>query len=326
MRVACLSAIPLLLLIASCEAARPEVPPCDGVCPGDVRAEPAPDGACLPVAPPGWEGPVLLWRGTPGGAPECPESHSVMAFEGYDDPSLSLQCPACTCGPSACIIPGLIALSGEWCNLGSPTPYPAPEGWDGSCVSPGVILSASAGSVQFLPLQEAPCEPRQDAPAQPPDVAWATLGRACQAPDRPAGYAQGSACVEPSPPPPAGFSHCIFTQGGPLECPASYPEPRVFYRDIDTGAVGCSTCTCGPPEGGRCYALTILYDDLDCHDHIMSLANNTASPLCASGGDDIRSMSATWHDNDPGVCAPSGGEPFGDAVPLDPTTFCCRPE
>ncbi|WP_437964467.1 hypothetical protein WMF04_32765 [Sorangium sp. So ce260] len=26
---------------------------------------------------------------------------------------------------------------------------------------------------------------------------------------------------------------------------------------------------------------------------------------------------------DPGGCAPSGGEPLGDTVPTEPSTFCC---
>ena len=42
-------------------------------------------------------------------------------------------------------------------------------------------------------------------------------------------------------------------------------------------------------------------------------------------GEPLGSVSGYWQINEPGTCAPSGGEPFGEAIPVDPVTFCCRP-
>lgn len=47
--------------------------------------------------------------------------------------------------------------------------------------------------------------------------------------------------------------------------------------------------------------------------------------LCydAMPGVELQAMSAMWVDNQPGSCQPSGGAPYGEAKPTDPSTFCC---
>lgn len=38
----------------------------------------------------------------------------------------------------------------------------------------------------------------------------------------------------------------------------------------------------------------------------------------------LRSKSVSDVSDQPGLCAPSGGDPGGDPIPLLPSTFCCR--
>ena len=114
-----------------------------------------------------------------------------------------------------------------------------------------------------------------------------------------------------------------------LECPRDYPEREVFHRTIDRSAVGCSPCSCGAPEGGVCKAFLGTWSDTVCTMFNRGSSTTTTFSSCGfaveGGGRPLGSISGYWQDNEPGTCTPSGGEPFGEAVPEGPVTFCCQP-
>ena len=71
----------------------------------------------------------------------------------------------------------------------------------------------------------------------------------------------------------------------------------------------------------------LAYEDAACSNLRVGLANDTVESLCAVDlGEGLGGMVAEWQQNEPGSCAPSGGEAFGEAVPVDPVTFCCEAE
>ncbi len=100
----------------------------------------------------------------------------------------------------------------------------------------------------------------------------------------------------------------------------------MFYQGIDTSAAGCTACACSPPQGGVCQAITSAYGDAACSAEFASNTAGLDSPQCndTMPGLELQSMSATWMTNQPGTCTPSGGEPFGEATPAKPATFCCQ--
>jgi hypothetical protein len=278
-------------------------------------------GSCAPVPPVPWRGPVLFWSGPPEEAPSCPESAPLTVYEGYAGLTAALECPSCSCGPSACLWPEAL-LAGESCTPGEPAfPYAIPPGWDGSCTSPGILDGASYSWLLFPALPQAPCAPVEGPTAQA-HFSWATLGRACQAPGCP-GEAHCGSARELS----DGFSLCIYEMGE-QECPADYPARTVLHGGVDESGLSCSPCTCGPPEDGFCLGFIRTYQDTECTTLNTGLLVGSHGTACSDMPDalDVGSMAAFWYTQEPGSCASSRGEPIGEAQPTEPTTFCCRTE
>lgn len=321
----------VLILLPACQTGSISVWSCENPCKeceDPCHPDPCAGGECVPLPSLGWTGPVLLWTGDPDDAPPCPARAANQVWEGYDGLVAEPECPSCTCGPSACGLSGLIANSADGLcpAAGSETPFPPPEDWTGACVAGPLIDAADVGSIQFPPLTEAPCEPQTGTIPEASSYRWATLARACQSSDPVTACDETSLCVPTSEPPPPGFSQCLFNQEEQTACPRGYPERRVFYTGIDTSSVGCTECQCSPPEGGICQATVRGYDDAACSIEVGSAAVGLNGPQCVDtmSSFDIQSMSATWIVNQPGACTPSGGEPFGEAKPAYPGTFCCQ--
>ena len=95
-----------------------------------------PNGTCAPPAPFGWDGPVLVWKGANGEAPECPEEAPVTRYEGYAGLNTFSACGPCECSPATCELPGGIEVSTTdgTCG-GSLQSVDVPAGWDGSCLA-----------------------------------------------------------------------------------------------------------------------------------------------------------------------------------------------
>jgi len=319
----------LALLLPACRTGRIDIWSCEDPCyecedPCGVCAR----GECVALPSLGWEGPVLLWTGPPEQAEACPDRAPNLVYEGYEGIQGSPGCPACSCGLSACVLSGLVANSADGVcpAAGATSPYPAPDGWDGSCTSSGIIDAADLGSIQFEALTELPCEVQAGPTPPASSLEWGTLARACQASDPPVACDDTSICVPTSEPPPPGFSQCLFNDGDEDLCPPGYPQRMQFYRDMDMSAVGCTECACSPPEGGVCQATVRAHGDTACSVEIGAQIVGLDGPQCldSMSGFDLQGMSATWINDQPGTCTPSGGEPFGEVTPKKPATFCCQ--
>jgi hypothetical protein len=152
-------------------------------------------------------------------------------------------------------------------------------------------------------------------------MSWKTFVRAC-------GYGV-SACANPDAfcaakaEPPPGFSQCIY-QPGQYECPAGYPDRRIFYNEVSDSR-HCSECACGAPEGGVCSIYLRAYQDAFC----TVLAAGSTIQLTASCSDLLDNtglgskMVLAAPTYEPGTCEPSGGELAGSFELKGPTTFCC---
>ncbi|WP_437959537.1 hypothetical protein WME76_07690 [Sorangium sp. So ce119] len=318
---------------------------------GSGGEEQACAGDCVPPAPLGWFGPVLLWYGPPDQAPDCPAAAPNVGYEGFADLAPApLACAACLCDPpdaaaASCQLPlGWSAHASAACPATDPgtveTAFAAPEAWDGACTAENAIpagqdcggqpcvqaLSIDAPAV----LVTAACTPRGDEPPPPPQRLdpWQTRALACV----PGAYTEcpgdRSTCMpspdQPGGPAPGGFLTCIFHEGD-VTCEEPYLDRHVFYGGADDTR-GCSACGCGEPEGASCTIMASVYSDGACADLLASSVVSSTTPFCGvtPPGVALGSKSAEVVAVDPGGCAPSGGEPVGEMLPAEPSTFCCQ--
>ncbi|MGK4007904.1 hypothetical protein WMF31_35135 [Sorangium sp. So ce1036] len=312
---------------------------------GDERAC---AGDCVPPAPLGWFGPALLWYGPPDQAPDCPAAAPNVGYEGFADlvPE-PLACATCLCDPPApetasCQLPLGWSAHAAMCPGDAPetlaTTFAAPEAWDGACTAANAIPAdqdcGGQPCVQSLSI-DAPtvtvagaCTPRVDEPPVPALLdPWRTRALACL----PGAYTEcpgdRSTCMpspdQPGVPPPGGFLTCIFHEGD-VTCGEPYLVKHVFHGGIDDTR-GCSPCGCGEPEGASCTIMASVYSDGACGELLASNVVSSTTPFCGvtPPGVALGSKSAEVVAVDPGGCAPSGGEPIGEMLPAEPSTFCC---
>lgn len=312
------------------------------------------NGACLGKCVPGslrdftaepelvWIGPEPLRpRACAGVLPGAPIdlSHS---WTGWADPPEAPQCPACTCSAPACELPGgVTARSLAVCQEGPggvETPFDAPPGWDGACVSPGSVPAERFGSYTIPPATERPCAPVPVDPPraeEPQPLALDGLAAfACAGFVEPDLCDREALCMQHQQHPPPGFRPCVSTPKSSLACsdpalpgePPTYSERFVFYRDIVDERT-CSPCTCTPVAPSTCEARVSTYEDAACGQPIATTTVDSEG-ACVDPPAAMRlgSLSAEWLVNAPGSCAPGGGALTGTEPTLDIVTLCCLPE
>ncbi len=294
-------------------------------------------GQCVPLGPAAWSEPTLLWMGNPGEAPECPPSAPVGDIPMFAKLTAPNVCGACACdAPSgSCALPTTLTAASSQCPGDAPgvshTSFDAPAGWSGDCTAESPILAnqkcngvncVQSLTIAPLALTEAPCGVSVEPVASKLPYTWGTVARTCR------GAAFGT-CATPSevctPPAPPGFAQCLV-QYGERECPAAYPDRHVFYYGVaDTRA--CTPCACGEPVGSTCTAQLSVFKDSACSGLSGTYGIDASGPKCFDmlSGVALGSKLATAPAYAPGACQASGGEAIGDAVPDEPSTFCCLP-
>jgi hypothetical protein len=192
-----------------------------------------------------------------------------------------------------------------------------------------MVTADQLASVTIQPLTERPCAPVPPEVPQTFDKTWGLFARACM------GEVFDGKCRDPgmtceptAEPPPPGFRQCIqYTREGDPACPDTYPDKFTFFGGLaDTRE--CSPCECTQTVASDCVGLFSLYQGEACttllESTMMGLGGN---PLCKDigmPGAGLGSMKGTWVTNEPGQCVASGAVPQGEAMPLDPRTFCCQ--
>lgn len=295
-------------------------------------------GVCLSV-PTYWNGPLLLWSGLAGQAPECPSGPTGLAWQGHSDLVVPDMCEACTCAPptGSCALPETLTASTTACNaLGDSTSFNAPPAWDGQCdtavqVPAGAATSLTIGTLTVLEKECLPGAPTIPGAAKVAAAYWAKDAQSCHGPGFLPCLNMNSACAPVEDP--DNFRVCI-TREGESECPelegGVFSERLIFYQGINDDRQ-CSECTCGQPTGSVCRATIAVYSgaDLTCSDSALEtkLASSVV-PVCldfALPGQALGSKSAGATTYAPGTCKPLGGEPSGGATARESFTFCCRP-
>lgn len=303
-----------------------------------TTTEPLCAGQCAPLGPAEWLGPALVWIGHPGEAPDCPPSAPVAGDLGLADPSALAPCAACSCAPpqGSCALPTTWTAVAASCADATPatahSAFDAPAGWGGACTanSPvaagqkcaGVICVQSL-TIAPLSLVEGACGVNAGSPPPPAPIAWGRAARSCH------GVTVG-ACAGPSelcaPAAEPGYRRCL-ARDGEHACPAPYTEEHQFFAGL-TDTRACSPCGCSPPTASTCTALVSIHADSACSMPIAALTLDATKPACVDilpHGAALGSKLAGEPLYAPGACQPTGGEPTGAAIPVNPTTVCCLP-
>ena len=295
-------------------------------------------GQCAPLGPGEWLGPLLLWIGTAGEAPDCPASAPVKGAPVFADLNAPLACGVCKCdAPSGtCTLPTTLTAASAPCPGDGPgvahTSFDAPAGWSGACTAANSIPAnqkcngvncVQSLTVAPLALTETACGVSVDPVAAKLPFTWGTEARSCH------GVAYGP-CATPdevcAPAAEPGFAQCLVRDGDNA-CPDRYTDRHVLYGGFsDTRE--CTPCACSAPVGSTCKAFVSVWEDGACSSPGGSNPIDATKSACFDilpSGQALGSKLATVPVYSPGVCQASGGEPMGAAVPEEPSTYCCLP-
>ncbi len=259
---------------------------------------------CAPLPPEGWEGPLVALLGT-GSAPPCPEEapeERIVALSGLSAPEH--EC-GCECSPSDCNIELQAALGG---GCGEELPIPLSPGdcqeLSVEMIPPEMTISGSAVG----------CTPSGSADIPP--VQWTDEVRLCGGASP---SCSGGSCV---PSPGLGAGTCIYREGEHT-CPLSgYTQAYAFYLGLEDGR-DCTSCSCG--DGGTCQISA--YDGASCDgmpffESVLNVRTcNVISEILPEGV----TTASIEVELAGGACEASGGDAFGEVLPLGPLTLCCRP-
>jgi hypothetical protein len=319
-------------LLCGCDIDPPDRMFCEpgSTCPEEKREETCP-GRCVSYPPIAWSRPVLLWSGPDLEAPACPAGLAErMVYEGHADPVDAPACPTCGCEPptAECELPTVITVSTETCPEGAGGTlydFSPPDLWDGTCTGTNTIpkaLNPKSMTYGKVLKKESGCQPTESMAPLIGAATWKTLARACVQ-DEPALCLDRNALCVPTAEPPPGFTQCIY-RTGEHQCPADYPDRRVFYADLFDSR-RCSACSCGAPVDGDCLAWMTTFQEPGCSHLENSLLTGSAVALCIDvlHTDLVSKLGSTPYYL-PGSCASFGGELLGSAEPLGPATFCCQ--
>jgi hypothetical protein len=291
-------------------------------------------GVCKESGPLLFKGPTMLWLGPSEDALSCPDVAPLVGAELFAEPIAPFTCPSCSCAPAGCVLPEHMHVSAAKCSDGEPASvvWDSPA-WEGSSPAEGAIapgmMCGGEPCTQSLTIEAAsvgPCQPVSEGAEDVPDPAWGLLAHECiLGPLTGEGCITGEVCV---PAPPAGFTLCVHRKGDDprVPCPNAYPHRYVVYEGKEDDR-SCASCSCGDPQGAACSALVKAFTDGACGAQIASATVSPGSPACADlpPGSGLGSKAATWTEQTPGSCTPSGG-PVGGLVLKLPYTLCCETE
>jgi hypothetical protein len=279
---------------------------------------------CAPIAPAGWQGPLVLWAGS--GTPPACDSFYLPFFSGGTGLSAGAAQCTCSCGTPAGASCGPVTLQfgTSNCTTACGSSGGAMSVTPGMCTSVQAMTTAcgtgAGANILGSTATGGACVP--DGSVIVPPAQWATQAVACTpSAQSPAGCAAGEQCV-PAPPTSFQTGFCIV-KAGTNTCPPPFTNQHLYYADFSDSR-GCSPCTCGAPSGVDCNA--------GAHASTWGNAQCAANPgldltplpvACATFGTSHYLKITTAPDG--GSCAPDGGASTGAAMAQDLTTVCCTP-
>jgi hypothetical protein len=287
----------------------------------DVRIVERPDGGtcgCLPVAPPGWRGPVSVWIGG-GAAPPCGGDYgdiAVDAFEGLDAQELACKC-TCTASNPQCPVALTVDLYEDPLCVKKCDTLPVTHALGGAGTCADVQRKCfDVRGVSVQPQGTATCTPSPSSPPPSPPT-WKENVRACAATSADQGACNGGELCLDLPAAPMKPSPCIVASGD-VACPAGVYSAKALVYGSWNDTRECSPCGCGAPN----VACAAQFEDCRTGGGPLDASAPTnCAPLPDPNGLGLTANPV------PGAasCPADGGVPTGAATPTSPTTLCCYP-
>ncbi|AKT40145.1 uncharacterized protein CMC5_042980 [Chondromyces crocatus] len=317
--------IGIVTVVTSCTTGRIDIYTCPDPCIECAEPCACTEGDCVPPAPIGWEGPILLWHGPPDEAPSCPSHAPAPIYEGHAGLSSEGTCSTCTCTPPVCQFPLGFGVSQIDSSCGGPLLHTElPLGWDGSCLNVDRIHSTLSVVPERAILGG--CLPVETS-VHRATFGWSTKAMACKSLEPPEACSDRTRICGPKLAASlTGFEVCLFQMSEGKECPAGYGQRRVFYGGVTDDST-CIPCSCAPAEGSRCKTVLGVHREQDCSGNDQDVYASLESTSCreiVAMHPEINSVTGAFLEDQPGSCTPLGGQLVNTGKLLDPVTFCCR--
>ncbi|HSY24360.1 MAG TPA: hypothetical protein VK841_19665 [Polyangiaceae bacterium] len=296
--------------------------------------------SCVPAAPPGWQGPLLITEvlSPDAGPPGCANASWVDTLDLVGGPSADPASCTCNCGPPSgigCSAPSASFFRDRYCTQPCATPTAV-----GSACTP--LSATGCGTTPHFEMGASSADGGACAPiatmSRPP-LAWSSSASLCvPAPSLELGACpSGQACV-PAPDPASDPPVLCVAQQGNAVCPAGYGfrhAPRSeagadaggdggspYFEQANDGR-GCTACTCEAPSGAACTSSGIVaYDDSACTMIAMTIEPDAG--CLAFGAPNVTNATCAGAAVSGGRCAPTGGMPTGGVTLTSPYTICCN--
>ena len=262
-----------------------------------------------PLIPEGWDGP-LRERDTPG-------ANTLDLFESANAQPYDCECH---CGPTdsaSCPTLQVQIFNGDNCQVATgvgETDFTQPQDDAESCTDIGAqrsvrILYASAEKCMGgdCPSCESIPSRRTSAPDLSGERYFLEIATTrCEA---------DLGCFETGDDP-----VCLAKPGAHL-CPDGFDDSAALFSEVaDTR--DCTECTCADPTGVQCRTVLGSYSDSTCDSNADEFAYLTTGGQCL-GVPEGGAFSTSTEVENPGSCAPLGGQPTGLADAAAPYTVCC---
>lgn len=270
------------------------------------------DGVCIPEAPVGWQGPVVVHEGADA-PPPCPGDFPALVhdelYTGLDAGDATCDCD---CGDVVGASCGAATLeqAGNLCNGN----VFDPNQWS---LAPLACVAVNATAGNYFAIEPAlhtagaSCSPMTTEQIPPPT--WSASIRSCAMP-------ASDTCEDGTCAPTLATEFdavCIWIDGE-ASCPQGpYAAPRTAHADFVDDR-DCSACSCADPQG--VCAGEIVFTDGMCGGGAI-LVDAIPADSCGSLGDSAGY--ARWVPEIDADCAPSGGALQGGVEPTGTVTFCC---
>ncbi|MBN1611811.1 MAG: hypothetical protein JW940_34585, partial [Polyangiaceae bacterium] len=293
---------------------------------------------CVPVVPEGWDGPVVIWYGSPDLKPTCSAAGAYRAVVhdlGCELSEPAWECPECQCGApqDATCSARITYFSAEDCS-GRCWPLGSSDcGYDVGSACEAITLNYGgvddarplSASVELSAPSGGGCLPEPSVPVEPSGVSWDEVLLACgDAPVGGLGCDAEHTCV-PRPPMDPFDRICVYADGGET-CPSDYEASRkTAYGDYDDTR-GCTECGCTAPTGIQCSGTVTDYNSRQrCGGEETDIGAGECLPIPpqSNGSEDFRHVSFE-NSTAGGMCTATGGERTGSVERNKEVTFCCR--
>ena len=284
----------------------------------DASMCPTDGSTCVPIAPSGWFGPVIVSIKSSGGTTPiplaCSAPYGTEVLRAFQAPVGGSAVCGCSCGALGCSV-HVDTFTGSGCS--------------GPCGS--VDLDAGCAPTGCTDPLAAIATAKVGCPAIPsvtvPALAWSEAVNGCQPAIETGGCGAAERCL-PTPLP--GFSSklCIF-QYGTAACPMDgYNQGETFYASANDTR-GCTACTCSPTDQTACSGLADVvgfWTGATC-------GADAATTVRIGGGcetvtlpasNQVVGLASPLPLPDGSTCDPSTSAATGSVNSSHPVTLCCQ--